>query len=326
MKSYGWKRLLGLVPLFLGITILSFAVIHLAPGGPSDAKAAFNPKMTAQARDRLREIYGLDRPLLVQYADWVRRLARLDFGRSFVDGRDVREKIAEAIPVTLLINALSLGLIFLVGIPLGVAGAVHEGRPLDRVITAGTLAAFSMPAFWLALLLISVFGVHLRALPVSGVHSLAYEEMTWAEKWVDVARHLLLPVLVSSLTGLAGISRFARGSMLDALRQNYIRTARAKGIPERRVLYRHALGNALLPIITLMGLSVPGLLGGSVIFETIFSIPGMGRLFFNSVFTRDYPVIMGVLVLGAFLTLLGNLLADLGTAAADPRTKTGLLS
>ncbi len=322
MKSYCLKRLAGLVPLFLGITLLSFAVIHLAPGGPGDAQTAFNPKMTAQAKEKLRETYGLNRPLAAQYLDWARRLARFDFGRSFADGRDVRKKVAEAIPLTLLINALSLGLIFLVGIPLGVAGAVHEGRLPDKVLSVVTLALFSVPTFWLALLLMSAFGVHWRLLPVSGIHSLLYEEMSFWGKCIDTAKHLVLPVFVSSLTGLAGISRFTRSSMLAALRQNYIRTARAKGISESRVLYRHALGNALLPVVTILGLSVPGLLGGSVLFETVFSLPGMGRLFFSSVFARDYPVIMGILVLGAFLTLLGNLLADLATAAVDPRTRS----
>jgi peptide/nickel transport system permease protein len=187
-----------------------------------------------------------------------------------------------------------------------------------------TFAGFSVPTFWLALLLMSFFGVRLGLLPVSGLHSLFYEEMPLWERGADMARHLILPLFVSSVTGLAGISRYMRSSMAQVLKQSYIRTARAKGLPENKIIYHHALKNALLPVITILGLSVPGLLGGSVIFETMFSIPGMGRLFFNSVFSRDYPVIMGILVLGAFLTLAGNALADLAYAYADPRIRSRL--
>jgi peptide/nickel transport system permease protein len=277
--------------------------------------------MTAQAKAKLTELYGLDKPVLVQYGSWLKRLARFDFGRSFVDGERVTGKIGRAIPVTLFINLMALVLIFSVGVPLGVLGAVKKDSAADRAITVGVLAGYSMPTFWLALLLMSFFGVTLQILPVSGLYSLFHEEMGRVEKAVDIARHLALPLFVASVTGLAGVSRFMRSGMLQVLRENYIRTARAKGLPEKKVLYGHALKNALLPVVTILGLSIPGLLGGSVIFESIFSIPGMGRLFFNSVFARDYPVIMGILVLGAVLTLLGNLLADIAYALVDPRIR-----
>ncbi|MBI4353536.1 MAG: ABC transporter permease [Candidatus Omnitrophica bacterium] len=318
---YFFRRVGGLVPVFLGVTLVSFVVIHLAPGEPGDAGAAFNPKVSAQAGEKLKELYGLDRPILAQYGSWLGRFFRLDFGNSFVDGEKVTAKIARAVPVTLVLNGLSLFLILLAGIPLGILGAVKAGSRLDRTLTFFVLAGFSLPAFWLALLLMSFLGVGLRILPVSGLTSLFWEEMNFLAKAMDLARHLLLPVLVSSVTGLAGIARFVRSGMLGVLRENYIRTARAKGLSEKAVIYRHALRNALLPVITILGLSVPGLLGGSVIFESVFSIPGMGRLFFQSVFARDYPVIMGVLVLGAFLTLLGNLLADAAYRLADPRVR-----
>ncbi|HTL71025.1 MAG TPA: ABC transporter permease [Candidatus Eisenbacteria bacterium] len=315
------KRLAAAVPLLAGILFMSFAVIRLAPGTAVDTQGAMNPRMTAQAREKLAELYGLDKPLLAQFAAWGSRAVRLDFGRSFVDGEEVTKKIGEAIPVTLLINGLSLLLILLFGIPLGVWSAVREGSAAEKAATFCVFLGFSVPTFWLSLLLMSWFGVTLRILPVAGLHALDHETMSAAGRLWDTARHLALPVAVSALTGLAGISRLMHGSLVETLRQNYIRTARAKGLSERSVLYGHALRNALLPVATVVGLSIPGLLGGSVIFESIFSIPGMGRLFFSSVFARDYPVIMGVLVLGAALTLLGNLLADLSYAAIDPRIR-----
>lgn len=321
MARYFFRRLLGLVPLFVGITFVSFLVVHLAPGSAVDAAAGMDPKMSAAVKEKLTRLYGLDRPVTVQYADWMSHLVRLDFGASFSDGRPVIQKIGEAVPVTLGINLLALFFIFLAGIPLGVFGAVRRGGAGDKASTVLTFAAFSIPTFWLSLLLMSFFGVRLGWLPVSGVHSVFFEDLTAGQKAADVARHLVLPVFVASFTGVAGLSRYMRSGMADALRKPYVRTARAKGLSERRVLYGHTLPNALLPVITVLGLSVPGLLGGSVIFETIFSIPGMGRLFFNSVFMRDYPVIMGVLVLGACLTLIGNFLADLCYAIADPRIR-----
>jgi peptide/nickel transport system permease protein len=207
------------------------------------------------------------------------------------------------------------------GIPLGVFCAAREGSLWDKAAGFFTFAGFSAPTFWLALIFMSYFGVQLRILPVSGLTSIFFDDMSRGEKLIDMARHLVLPVLVSSITGIAVISRFIRDSVIRELSQNYVRTARAKGLSESVVLRRHVLRNALLPVITILGLSVPGLLGGSVLFESIFSIPGMGRLFYASVLARDYPVIMGILVLGAFLTLLGNLLADMAYAATDPRIR-----
>ena len=322
MRAYFFKRFIGLIPLFFGITFISFIVIHLAPGSPVDARSALNPKMTLQAKQKLTEIYGLDRPLPVQYLHWLKRLGQFDFGRSFIDGEEVTVKISRAIPVTLGINALSLILVFLLGIPLGILGAVKKDSWVDKVSGSLALAGFSVPTYWLALVLVACFGAGLRILPVSGLFSIFHDEMNFFERIVDIARHLVLPLVVSSITGFAGISRFMRSSMIEVLNQNYIRTARAKGLSEKKVLVGHALKNALLPVVTILGLSVPGLLGGSVIFESIFSIPGMGRLFFNSVFSRDYPVIMGVLVLGALLTLMGNFLADATYHFLDPRIRS----
>lgn len=321
LARYALRRMLGAVPLLAGIAAVCFVVIHLAPGSPVDARSEMNPKMSLEARQKLTRLYGLDRPLPERLAAWAWRVVRFDLGRSFADGEAVAAKIGRAMPVTLIVNGSSLLLIFLAGVPLGVAGAVHAGRPLDRALSAITLVGFALPTFWLALLLVSFFGVHLRWLPVTGLTSLDHELLGPWERALDVARHLVLPVAVSSLTGLAGLTRYVRASTSEALSQNYVRTARAKGLPERTVLRRHALRNALLPVVTVLGLSVPALVGGSVLFESIFSLPGMGRLFYLSVYARDYPVVMGLLLIGAVFTLAGNLLADLAYAAVDPRIR-----
>ncbi|NDY43421.1 ABC transporter permease [Dissulfurirhabdus thermomarina] len=325
MLFYFLRRLAGLVPTFLGITLISFTVMHLAPGEPMSLQADFNPKMTPEMRARLRAQYGLDKPLYVQYTRWLEGLAKLDLGRSFApDRRPVWDKIRERLPVTLLINGLSLLLILGVAVPLGVAAAVRHNSLFDQVTTVIVFLGYAAPTFWVALLLMLLFGVKLGWLPISGVHSLmGYEQMGAVEKLLDWARHLILPVFVSAVGGLAGLSRYARSSMLEVLRQDFITTARAKGLPERRVVYVHALRNALLPLVTILGLSLPTLIGGSVIFESIFAIQGIGQLMWTSVLARDYPVLMGNLVIVSVLTLLGNLLADIGYALADPRIRTG---
>jgi peptide/nickel transport system permease protein len=315
--------LLLTVPLLIGISLISFLVIYAAPGGPVEMSTDLNPKVTAEARERLKAYYGLDQPVHVQYVRWLGRMATLDFGQSFSrDGRQVSEKIAERIPVTLSINVLSMFLIFLVAVPLGIYSAVRKDSWFDRISTVAVFTGFAVPTFWLALLLMILFGVQLGWLPISGLVSLEYESFSFAGKVWDRARHLILPVFVSAFGGLAGLSRYMRSNMLEVIRQDYIAAARAKGLPERTVVFRHAMRNALLPFITILGLSVPGLLGGSVIFESIFAIPGLGQLFYQGVLSRDYPLIMGSLVIGAFLTLIGNLLADVGYAYADPRIRT----
>lgn len=321
MIKYIIRRLIGLIPLLLGITVITFAVIHLAPGSPTDLEEQFNPKVSLEVRQRIAHLYGLDKPLHVQYRDWLGRLLRLDFGVSFVDSRPVIEKIGERIPVTLGINLASVILILLIGIPIGVSSAVKEGAFYDRFMTVFVFIGFAMPTFWLSLILMDLIGVRWGLLPISGIKSLEFDKFSFFEKIIDIARHLTLPIFVSAFGGLAGISRYMRSNMVHVLKQDYIRTARAKGLKEKDVIYKHALKNALLPVVTILGLSIPGLIGGSVIFESIFSIPGMGRLFYESVMARDYPVIMGGLVITAILTLLGNLLADVSYAAVDPRIK-----
>jgi len=324
MTAYLLKRIAMLFPLLLGITLITFTVIHLAPGEPVEMQTAMSPKITAETRQRLREFYGLDKPLHVQYGLWLGRIARLDFGRSFApDNRPVIDKIKERIPVTLSLNIIALVIEFGLALPIGILAAVRRNTLLDKGLTVFVFLGFAMPTFWLALLLMYLFGVKLDWLPISGLHSLGSDRLSTGAWLLDMAKHLVLPIAVASFGSLAGLSRYMRSTMLEVIGQDYITTARAKGLPERVVILKHAFRNALLPIITLLGFSLPGLIGGSVIFETIFAIPGMGQLFFMGVMARDYPLVMGILVIGAGLTLIGNLLADLCYALADPRIRHG---
>ncbi len=330
MLTYLIKRLLEIIPTLFGITIISFFIIHLAPGKPTDIFTELNPKITPEAREKLEKYYGLDKPIMVQYGIWLKRVARFDFGESFSsDHRPVIQKIWDAkrpllerrLFVTFMINVLSMVIIMAIAIPIGIASATRRNSLYDKVMTTTVFIGFATPSFWLALLLMILFGVHLHWLPISQLKSMNFDSLPFGGKVLDLARHLVLPIFVSAFTGLAYDSRFMRSSMLEVIRQDYVTVARAKGLSERLVIYRHALRNALLPIITLAGLSVGGLIGGSVIFENIFGIPGMGQLFYMSVMTRDYPTVMGILTIGAILTLLGNLLADIGYMLADPRIR-----
>jgi peptide/nickel transport system permease protein len=322
MLRYIAKRLFFMIPLLFGITVICFTVMHLAPGSPTDLQTQMNPRASVEMKERLRAMYDLDKPLPEQYLRWVGKLAVLDLGVSFsTDRRPVADKILERLPITILLNVLSLLLVLVVAIPLGVFSAVRQDSLFDRVAGVIVFIGFAVPTFWLALLLMILFGVHLGWLPISGIRSLNAEYLPPGMALWDLIRHLILPVLLAAFGGLAGLSRYMRANMLEVIRQDYILTARAKGLSERIVIYRHALRNALLPVITILGLSVPGLIGGSVIFETIFAIPGMGQLFYMAVMARDYPVVMGILFIGAVLTLLGNLIADVSYALADPRIR-----
>ncbi len=321
-----------MIPVVLGVTVVSFFVIHLAPGKPTDIMTDLNPKITPEARERLEKYYGLDKPVYVQYWLWLQRIVKLDFGNSFsTDSRPVIDKIWDKnVPVpdrrlfiTLMINVLSLFVIILFAVPIGIYSATRPYSFFDRLSTIFVFVGFATPAFWLALLLMILFGVNLGWLPISGLKSINHAELDTLSRFIDKSRHLILPVFISSFGGLAGISRYMRSSMLESLRNDYIVTARAKGLAELSVIYKHALRNALLPIITILCLSIPGLIGGSVIFETIFGIPGMGQLSFQAIITRDYPVVMGLLFITSILTLSANLFADLCYAVADPRIRVG---
>lgn len=337
MINYLIKRILWMIPMLVGISLISFFIMHLAPGDITNNEASFNPKASEESRQKLREMYNLDKPVIVQYVLWLKRMSTLDFGKSFAshqkpvfwqttdtDGNVTPGMIQEALPITLMINFLGLIITLFLAIPLGIIAARKYGQWPDKSITLFNFVGFSIPGFWLSLLLMYWLGVVNNWLPISGLHSINYETFdTWAQI-KDSIIHLIMPVIIPSVTGLATITLFVKNGMLDVLFQDYITTARAKGLTEHTVVYRHALRNALLPLITIIGLSIPGLIGGSVIAETIFAIPGMGKLFYDAVLMRDFPVIMGILTIGSALTLIGNLLADVSYAWADPRVRRGV--
>ncbi len=320
---YAAQKMFWMLIVLWGITIISFFIIHLAPGSPTDMQTSLNPMVSEAFREKLNALYGLDKPIYVQYWDWLLRIVQFDFGNSLSgDGRPVIDKILERMPLTIGMNVASLILTLLIAVPIGIVSAVKQGTWLDKTFTVIVFLGFAMPGFWLALLMMLHFGIDLGWFPISGITSLNFDQLSPFEQMLDVAHHLVLPIFVGTVGAIAGTSRFLRSSMLEVLRQDYILTARAKGISRHKVIWHHALRNALLPVITLLGLSIPGLIGGSVIIESIFALPGLGQLFYGAVLARDYPLIMGNLVLGAVLTLLGNLLADLGYRLADPRIRS----
>lgn len=337
MFNYLIKRLLWMIPMLIGISLISFFVMHLAPGDITSTEAAFNPKSSEESRQKLRALYHLDQPVMVQYGLWLKRMVQLDFGHSFAshqkpvfwaeknaNGDITKGMIQEALPITLLMNVLGLFITLILAVPLGILASKRYHQWPDRVITLFNFIGFSIPGFWLSLLLMYWIGVIHPWFPISGLHSLNYEQLSSWQQVQDVLMHLFMPVVIPALTGLASITLFVKNGMLDVLNLDYVLTARAKGLSERAVTYRHALRNALLPLITIIGLSIPGLIGGSVIAETIFAIPGMGKLFYDAVMMRDFPVVMGILTIGSALTLLGNLCADLAYAWADPRLRRGI--
>lgn len=324
--------------MLIGISLISFFIMQLAPGDVTSTEASFNPKASEESRQKLRELYNLDKPIHIQYGLWLKRIVKLDFGNSFKshqrpvlweekdkNGNITKGLIQESLPITLLINLLGIFIIFSISIVLGSLAAINQNTIVDRSITLFVFIGFAIPGFWLALLLMYWTGVANQWLPISGLHSPGYLSLDTFSQTLDMLKHLILPVFVSCLSGLAGISLYVRNGMLEVLHQDFITTARSKGLGEKKVVFIHALKNAVLPLITIIGLSIPGLIGGSVIAESIFAIPGMGKLFYDSVLSRDFPVIMGILTIGAVLTLIGNLLADLGYAWADPRVRKGII-
>jgi len=327
MFSYILKRLFLMIPTLFGITVITFVIIHLAPGDPAALKA--QSAMDALGSDRVQEeivqqtraLYGLDQPLYVQYGRWIEQIVTLNFGTSYRDHRPVMEKIADALPITLVLNIITILLIYLISVPIGAFCALKPRTFFDRVSALGLFVLYSLPSFWVAMMLIVYLGGgdYLNLFPIVGFVSDNAGELPWYG-WVgNVAWHLVLPVLCLTYGGLAFLSRFSRASVLEVIRQDYIRTARAKGLTEWRVMVHHAMRNALIPLLTISATLLPSLLGGSVIIEQIFSIPGMGRLGFESVLARDYPVIMAIAFISAFLTLLSILITDLLYAVVDPR-------
>ncbi len=314
------RRLAAAILLLLLILTLTFFLIHLFPGDP--AIMLSGERATAASIRRLRQVYGLDRPLVVQYLLWLKAVVlSWDWGISISQGRPVTRILGQALGPTLILTAGALGVQYLVGVPLGVVAARRRGGPLDAVLRIGSLLFFSMPLFWLGLMAILLFAFTWPILPASHIHSVASETLgPWAS-FLDLLRHLVLPALVLGLASAGATVRFVRNRMIEALEGDYIRTARAKGLSERRVVWVHALRNALVPVIQLLGLSLPFLLNGSLVLEVVFSWPGLGRTAYQAILARDYPVILAVTALTAALVVAGNFLADVLHAAADPRVR-----
>jgi peptide/nickel transport system permease protein len=319
MRKFILKRLLQLIPLLIGVSLISFFVMHLAPGDPTQLFT--DPSVKPEELARIRANWGLDKPVIVQYFYWLKNAVRGDFGIAYMMNRPVAEIIFERLPSTLLLMISSMLLTLFITIPLGVISAIKKNTWFDNLVTVFSFTGMAIPSFWLALMLMLLFSVNLGWFPAVGMYSPLLKNPGILSRILDVAWHMVLPLLTMTIVSLAGLTRYQRAAMLEVLNQDFIRTARAKGLSERMVLFKHALRNALLPIITILGLSLPDLFGGAFIIETIFAWPGMGRLGVMAIFSRNYPLIMGIVVFSAALIVLGNLLADIGYALVDPRIR-----
>ena len=314
MTRYLLSRFVQSLVLLWLVSMIAFAVLHLAPGGPL-SQFALSPGMTQAQIERISEQMGLNRPLPIQYLDWLFHLLIGDWGRSFRDTRAVLTVIGSHLPATLQLMVSSTLLAIVLGTWVGVLGAIRRYSLFDYLATIGAMVALSIPTFWFGLVTIYIFSVRLGWLPAGNMFTIGDGSL------LDYLHHLIAPCVVLGLVTVAIWSRYMRSSMLDVVNQDYIRTARAKGVPERVILWRHAIRNALLPMITIAGLQLPTLLSGALVTETVFTWPGMGRLFLDSLSYRDYPVVMGILIFSAVLVLVGNLLADILYAVADPRIR-----
>ena len=312
------KNIFYLFFMLILISIISFLAIHSAPNSFFGA-GELNPNMTKEAIEKLKAVYGLDKTLLGQYFDWVKNIATLNFGISFVSGQDVSAEILKRLPVTLAMNITALIAVFILSLYLGVKSALNFEKRADFIIRQISLVSFSMPSFYLALLFIIFFSVNLDIFPISGLHSI--EEKTGVANVLDMAWHLVLPVGVMIFVGIGSMIIYVRSLTLEILKSDYYTFALSRGLSQKQLLRFYIIPNLLPPIVTLLGLSLPGLIGGSVILEAIFGIEGMGQLFFMSALSRDYPVIMGTLMITAFLTLLGNMFADLILLKLNPYMK-----
>ncbi|MDD3409275.1 MAG: ABC transporter permease [Eubacteriales bacterium] len=318
MGKYIRKRLLQSIPVFFGITLLTFGIMQLAPGGP--LANMISPRISSESLQRAKEALGLNQPVLVQYFTWLKELLMGNFGYSINSGEPVLKMIMDRLPATLLLTGTAFLLSFVIGIPLGVYSATHKYTAGDYGLTIFSFIGISVPSFFFGMGLIYFFALRLGWLPTSGFGSTTFAGGGWAA-FVDKLRYLVMPVMVLSLGNLSTVMRFTRSSMVETLNQDYIRTARAKGLSQKLVIYRHALKNSLIPVVTIFGLSIPNLFGGSYITEKVFSWPGMGLLGVNAISNRDYPVLMGLTVFTALLVLVGNLIADILYSVVDPRIR-----
>jgi peptide/nickel transport system permease protein len=324
MATYVLRRLIQAIPILIGISVISFAIIHLAPGDPLDRFRS--GRVSPETIRNLARLYGLDKPILEQFTSWFTTFWQFPWkpeawGFSFIDGRPVTEKIAEKVPTTLLLMGTALAVTAVVAVPLGILAAVKQYSWADKIITTLATIGYALPSFVLGVLLLFTFNIALK--PGNPLHFPGYGMQTLGRENdpLDIAWHLVLPVSSLAIQQIAGWSRYMRSSMLEVLQQDYMRTARAKGLAGSRVLFKHGLRNALIPIITLLGLTLPSLLGGAAITETIFSWPGLGLMAVQSVGTNDYPVVLAIVMIGGAMVILGNLIADVLYGFVDPRIK-----
>lgn len=313
MALYALRRFLNAIPILIGITIISFAIIHLAPGSPLSAFLE-DPTIKAIDKENLIKSYGLDQPIYIQYWLWVSRLVQGDFGISFQKSAPVLDLILSQLPNTLLLTVSSFVVSLLIAVPLGIVCALRANSRLDQIVSALSNVGLAIPGFWLALILMMFLGVKLGWLPIGGLSTIGMPFSL-----LDRIEHLIMPVMVLAAGEAAVWTRYVRSSMLEVIHQDYMRTAKAKGLLGTRILTLHGLRNALIPLATLFGLMVPSFFAGSVILESIFSIPGVGRLLIEATFSRDYPIITALVTLGAIMTVVGNIVADVLIGLLDPR-------
>ena len=297
------------------ISLISFIAINLAPNS-FFASGELNPNITPEAIEELKSIYGLDKSLYIQFFSWIYSILQLDFGISFTSGEKVKEEILSRIPITLTINIVSMILIFIISLYFGIKSAMKKNSIFDRFTNQLSLLSFSMPSFYLALVLVLVFSIKFELFPIAGLHSVPNDGSL--NYYLDFAWHLTLPIFIIVFGGIGSLILYIRALTIEILKSDYIFFARARGLDNKKILRYYILPNLYPPVITLLGLSLPGVIGGSVILETIFSIDGMGLLFYQSALSHDYPVIMGILIIGAFLTLIGNMFADLILLKLNP--------
>lgn len=309
------RRLLQAVPLVIGVSLIAFALMHLAPGGPL-AVYTLNPTIQAQDVERIKIILGLDQPLHIQYFRWATGMLSGHWGYSFFGGRPVLDIILERFPATLILMGSALSVAIILGLGVGILGAVKRYSIFDTLATSGALVALSFPTFWFGLMAIFLFAINLRWLPSGGMYEFGEEGNI-----LSLLRHLVLPTMVLALVITATWSRYTRSAFLEVMNQDFMRTARAKGEPQASRLFRHAFPNAAKPLIALLGVELPFLFSGALVTETIFGWPGMGRLFVDSLNMKEYPILMGLMMFTALFVILGNLLADIAIAAMDPRVR-----
>ena len=311
------KKIAYLVVMLIIISVISFFVVHLAPNS-FFASGELNPNITPEATQHLKELYGLEKPLFEQFINWIYSILQLDFGISFASGESVKNEILKRLPITIMINLVSMFLIFIIAFYLGIKSALNQNSRFDKFTTQLSLLSFSMPSFYLALLLIIFLGVWFPLFPISGLHS--SNDLKSYDYFFDTVWHLVLPVCVIVFGGIGSLILYIRSLCIEILKSDYVFFAKARGLNKKQILRYYILPNLYPPIITILGLSLPSIIGGSVILESIFSIDGMGLLFFQAALSHDYPVIMGILIIGSFLTLLGNIIADLILIKINPNS------